>query len=197
MKIYLYAMLFLVSTHTSFAVSNNAKAPNFKLSGHDGKTYSLSQFKGKHVVLEWYNDDCPYVDKHYESSNMQNLQKEFTKKGVVWLSIISSAPGKQGHVDQEGATKLVKQRQSAPTAVLLDPKGVVGRQYNAQTTPHMYVIAPSGKLVYQGAIDDKPSANPKSLKTASPWFKNALLASMNGKKIENGSTSPYGCSVKY
>jgi len=186
----------LIST-SAWAVDNGKAAPDFSLPGHDGKTYTLSQFKGKHVVLEWFNDDCPYVEKHYGTGNMQKLQKTFTSKNVVWLTIAGNAPGKQGHLTAEAAKKVMAARKASPTTVLLDPTGKVGKLYSAQTTPHMYIINPAGQLVYQGAIDDKPSAQATSLNTATPLFANALNAALAGKAIVMANNKPYGCSVKY
>jgi len=171
-------------------------APDFTLQGADGKSYALSSFKGKYVVLEWTNHDCPFVRKHYKG-NMQAHQKELTGKGVVWLSIISSAPGNQGHVDGAKALELTKSRNAAPTAVLLDPSGDVGRKYEAKTTPHMYVVAPDGKLIYMGGIDSIPSADEEDIAKATPYVKVALNEAMGGKPVSNASTKPYGCSVKY
>lgn len=181
----------------ALAVDNGQQAPHFSLPGHDGKTYALSQFKGKYVVLEWFNNDCPYVKKHYDAHNMQHLQKKYTSKGVIWLSIASNAPGQQGHLSAEAAKKVLAERKASPTTVLLDPSGKVGRLYSAQTTPHMYIINPTGKLIYQGAIDDKPSAQASSLKTATPLFANALDAALAGKAIVMAHNKPYGCSIKY
>jgi peroxiredoxin len=172
-------------------------APDFTLTGADGKTYALSSFKGKYVILEWTNHDCPFVRKHYESGNMQSQQKELTGKGAVWLSIVSSAPGKQGHVDAAKATELTKSRGAAPTAVLLDPSGDVGRKYDAKTTPHMFVVAPDGKLVYMGGIDSIATADQDDIAKATPYVKVALSEAMSGKPVTNASTRPYGCSVKY
>lgn len=179
------------------AVNSGQAAPDFSLTGHDGKTYKLSQFKGKHVVLEWFNKDCPYVRKHYNAGKMQQLQKSFGAKGVVWLTVVSSAAGKQGHLTAASAKQQLAQEKASPRVVLLDPTGKVGKAYNAMTTPHMYVINPQGKLVYQGAIDDKPSASPSSLQGATGWFTNALNASIAGKAVSPATTKPYGCSVKY
>ena len=171
-------------------------APDFTLPGADGKSYALNSFKGKYVVLEWTNHDCPFVKKHYKG-NMQAHQKEITGKGVVWLSIISSAPGNQGHVDAAKALELTKSRNASPTAVLLDPSGDVGRKYEAKTTPHMYIVAPDGKLIYQGGIDSIPSADEDDIAQATPYVKVALSEAMGGKPVSNASTKPYGCSVKY
>lgn len=194
----LLPLIFIVTSSLGFsAVKNGAMAPDFTLKGHDGKTYKLSDFKGKHVVLEWFNNECPYVEKHYDAMNMQNLQKTYTGKGVVWLSIISSAEGKQGYRDAAGATKTMQERKASPTAVLLDPSGNVGKTYAARTTPHMYIINPEGKLVYQGAIDDKPSTSASSLEGARNYVTEALEATLANKPVKVANTKPYGCSVKY
>jgi peroxiredoxin len=179
------------------AVKVGEPAPDFTLSGADGKSYSLSGFKGKYVVLEWTNHDCPFVKKHYGSGNMQAQQKELTGKGAVWLSIVSSAPGKQGHVDAARATELTRSRKAAPTAVLLDPSGDVGRKYEAKTTPHMFVVAPDGKLIYMGGIDSVASTDTEDIAGATPYVKVALEEALAGKPVTNASTKPYGCSVKY
>ncbi len=173
------------------------QAPEFTAIDSNGKSHKLSDFKGKTVVLEWTNDGCPYVRKHYSSGNMQAVQQEATDKGVVWLSVISSAKGEQGFVDGEGANKLTDDRKAKPTAVLLDPAGTVGRAYGARTTPHMYVIDGSGKLVYNGAIDDKPTSNVSDIKSARPYVKEALAAVAEGKPVQVAATRAYGCSVKY
>ena len=171
-------------------------APAFRAVDSNGKTHSLADFKGKTVVLEWTNAECPFVKKHY-GGNMQALQKAATKDGVVWLSVNSGAPGKQGHVDGAAANAVVKAKGAAPTAYLLDPQGTIGRAYAAKTTPHMYVIDPTGKLVYMGGIDDTPTANPADIKTAMN-FVTAALADVKAKRPVAVSTSkPYGCSVKY
>ena len=171
-------------------------APAFRAVDSNGKTRSLADFKGKTVVLEWTNAECPFVRKHY-GGNMQALQKAATKDGVVWLTVNSGAPGKQGHVDGAAANAVVKAKGAAPTAYLLDPQGTIGRAYAAKTTPHMYVIDPTGKLVYMGGIDDTPTANPADIKTAMN-FVTAALADVKAKRPVAVSTSkPYGCSVKY
>lgn len=195
-----YAMfcLFMLAAGASHAAAKVGEpAPAFTLTGSDGKSYSLAGFKGKYVVLEWTNHECPFVKKHYHSGNMQAQQKELTGKGVVWLSVISSAPGKQGHVDAAGASALTQARGAAPTAVLLDPSGEAGRQYGAKTTPHMYIVAPDGRLIYMGGIDSVPSADPDDIAGATPYVKLALAEAMAGKPVGNASTKPYGCSVKY
>jgi peroxiredoxin len=172
-------------------------APEFSAVGSDGKTYDLKSLAGKYVVLEWLNHGCPYVKKHYEGGNMQSLQKEYTAKGVVWLSVISSAPGKQGHASAGEANAAVKEHGAHPTAVLLDESGMVGRLYDAKTTPHMFVIDPSGVLVYAGAIDDQPSFDAESLTGAKSYVRAALDEAMAGKPVTVASTKAYGCSVKY
>lgn len=181
----------------SARVTTGEPAPDFSLPGSDGKQYTLSDLRGNKVILEWTNDGCPYVRKHYSSANMQGLQKQTTEAGVIWLSIISSKPGSQGHVDAAGARQLTESRDAHPTSVLLDPAGDVGRQYGAKTTPHMYVIDEQGKLVYQGAIDDKPSARQSSLQGARNYVLAALDDMAAGRPVQQAETTPYGCSVKY
>lgn len=171
-------------------------APAFTTADTNGKTHSLAQYKGKWVVLEWLNHDCPYVRKHY-SGAMQALQKKWTGKGVVWLSVVSSAPGKQGHFSNERANELTVEKKASPTAVLIDEKGIVGREYGARTTPHMFVINPKGEVVYMGGIDDKPSSKVADLETAKPLVDLALTQATAGKPVEVASSQPYGCSVKY
>lgn len=172
-------------------------APDFKLTDSNGNEHALTDFKGKYVVLEWVNHDCPFVRKHYDSGNMQKLQKTYTEKDVVWLSINSSAMGKEGSVTPEQANELTSTKGANPTAVLLDMDGTVGKQYDAQTTPHMYVINPDGVLIYQGAIDDTPSVDVADVQTAKNYVQAALDESMDGKPVTTGSTKAYGCSVKY
>jgi peroxiredoxin len=172
-------------------------APNFSLPDTNGKTRSLADFKGKYVVLEWYQPDCPFVGKHYKSRNMQGLQKEYTEKGVAWLSIDSSAPGEEGNYPAEKLNEIAAQDGSARTALLLDPSGDVGRLYGAKTTPDMYIIDPKGILVYKGAIDNKRSTDLADVKTATNYVKGALDAVMAGKIVPTTATQPYGCSVKY
>jgi peroxiredoxin len=172
-------------------------APDFSLPDTNGQTHQLSQYKGKWVVLEWYQPDCPFVRKHYGSGNMQALQKEFTAKGVVWLSIDSSAPGQQGNYPADKLNQIASSQGAARTALLLDPDGKVGHEYGAKTTPDMYVINPEGKLVYEGAIDSKATTVVADLKTATNYVKVALDDSMSGKSVPQTMTRPYGCSVKY
>ena len=172
-------------------------APDFTLQDSGGKTVKLADFKGKTVVLEWTNQDCPYVRKHYSGGNMQQLQKDAAAKDVVWLTISSSAPGQQGHVNGLEADELTKSRKAAPAAFLFDPDGKVGHAYDARTTPHMYVIDKAGVLAYMGAIDDKPTANLADLKTARPYLKEAVEAVLAGETVKVASTRAYGCSIKY
>jgi peroxiredoxin len=172
-------------------------APAFSLADSNGKAVSLADFKGKTVVLEWTNHECPYVRKHYGANNMQMLQKKWTAQGVVWLTLISSAPGTQGYVSGEEANKLTAQRAAAPSHVLLDPKGDVGRVYGAQTTPHMYIIKGDGTLAYMGGIDDRPTTRLEDLKTAKNFVDAALTELAEGKPVAATTARPYGCSVKY
>lgn len=178
-------------------VTIGEKAPDFTLPAADGGEKALSSFAGKIVVLEWHNKGCPFVKKHYGSGNMQALQKEYTGKDVVWLSINSSAEGKQGYETAAEALETVKAEGAAPTHVLLDPKGMVGKLYGAATTPHMYVIDKEGKLAYAGAIDDNASAEPEDAKTAKNYVRAAVDALQAGKPVEVSSTKSYGCGVKY
>ena len=172
-------------------------APAFSLPDPGGTMHGLEQSKGKIVVLEWTNFDCPFVKKHYGSDTMQGLQREFTGKGIVWLTVCSSAPGKQGHCEAAKWPAMVQERKAAPTAVLLDPDGKVGKLYGAKTTPHMFIIGTDGKLVYQGAIDDQPSFNPDTLKGARNYVREALEAMLAGTAVPLAETQAYGCSVKY
>jgi peroxiredoxin len=174
-----------------------APAPTFNLPDASGKTHSLGEYKGKYVVLEWFNPGCPFVQKHYRSENMQTLQKEFTGKGVVWLTIDSSAPGAQGSLTPEEAKKQLADWQMNPTALLLDPSGNVGHEYHATNTPHMFVINPEGKVIYEGAIDSKPSTDPGDITSSTNYVKSALEEAMAGKPVSTAQTKAYGCSVKY
>ncbi|WP_457351183.1 redoxin domain-containing protein [Roseateles sp. P5_D6] len=175
----------------------DAPAPTFSATTADGKTVNLADYKGKTVVLEWTNHDCPYVRKHYGSGNMQTQQKAAAAQGVVWLQVISSAPGQQGFVDGATAQKLNADRGAAPTATLLDPKGELGKLYGAQTTPHMYVIKADGTLAYKGGIDSLATPDKADIAKAEPYVTEALAAVAAGRKVEKASTRPYGCSVKY
>jgi len=175
----------------------DAAAPAFSATTADGKTVNLADYKGKTVVLEWTNHDCPYVKKHYGSGNMQTQQKAAAAQGVVWLQVISSAPGQQGFVDGAAAQKLNTDRGAVPAATLLDPKGELGKLYGAQTTPHLYVVKADGTLAYKGGIDSIASADKNDIAKAEPYVTQALAAIAAGRKVEKASTRPYGCSVKY
>lgn len=173
------------------------KAPQFSLQGSDGKTYDLKNYVGKTVVLEWFNEGCPFVVKHYSTDNMQNLQKKYTEKGVVWFTVLSSAPGKQGYVTPEQLEKDRKRLKMGSTASLVDPTGKVGKLFGAKTTPHLFIIDSKGVLVYDGAIDDNSSTDPKTVASAKNFVVEALEALLSGKAVFQGVTKPYGCSVKY
>jgi peroxiredoxin len=172
-------------------------APDFSLQDSKGKTQSVSQYKGKYVVLEWFNPDCPFVKKHYGSGNMQKLQEEFTAKGVVWLSIDSSAPGLEGYLTAEQANTKMAEWKTKQTALVFDPEGKAGRTYGAKNTPHMFVINPEGKIVYEGAIDSKATPNPADIPSSTNYVKVALDESLAGKTVSTATTKPYGCSIKY
>jgi hypothetical protein len=191
------AVLTLASTTPARAVQVGAPAPDFHGTDTNGKTQSLDQYKGKYVVLEWHNHDCPYTIKHYKSGNMQSLQKQWTAKGVVWFTVISSAPGEQGYVDAGQENAYMKKMGAQPTAAILDPKGVIGHLYDAKTTPNMYVIDPSGKLIYAGAIDDHATPEISDIQSSKNYVATALTEAMNGKPVQTPVTRPYGCSVKY
>jgi hypothetical protein len=179
------------------AVRVGQTAPDFTATDTHGHQHSLSQSKGKFTVLEWHNQGCPYTQKHYESGNMQALQKTWTSKGVVWYTVISSAPGQQGYVTAEQENDYVKRVGAVPTAVLLDPRGDLGHLYGAKTTPHMFIIDPQGQLIYDGAIDDKPTTDRSDIAGATNYVTAALRQAMAGKPVEVATSRPYGCSVKY
>ncbi|HEY3705571.1 MAG TPA: redoxin domain-containing protein [Terracidiphilus sp.] len=172
-------------------------APPFTATDSRGHTQKLEQYRGKYVVLEWHNQGCPFTRKHYSSGNMQNLQKEWTAKGIVWFTVISSAPGHDGYVTPDEENSYVNRMHAAPSAVLLDPKGDLGHKYSARTTPHMFVIDPQGKVIYEGAIDNRPTPDPADVNGAENYVSDALMASMAGKAVNPAYTRPYGCSVKY
>lgn len=179
------------------AAEVGSKAPDFSLKDTNGKTESLSKYKGKFVVLEWTNPDCPFVHKHYDSGNMQKLQREFTGKGVVWLTIDSSAEGKQGNYPADKLNEILKERHASPTALLLDTDGKVGKEYGAKTTPHMFIINPEGKLIYEGGIDNIPSTDQADIAKATNYVQAALDEAMAGKPVTTPTSRPYGCGVKY
>ncbi len=198
MKSALASILLLASVSAFAADPQIGKAaPTFTLTDINGKSVSLNDYKGKYVVLEWINHGCPFVKKHYETGNMQALQKEATDKGAIWLSIASSAKGKEGHMTAAEWQREVQAQKSSQTAVLLDEKGKVGRSYGAKTTPHMYVINPEGLLIYMGAIDDKASYDKADVAGAKNYVRAALDEAMAGKPVSTASTKSYGCSVKY
>lgn len=171
--------------------------PDFTLPSATGETHTLSDYSDSFVVLEWLNHDCPFVAKHYNSGNMQMLQEKYGEKGVVWFSIISSAPGEQGYLEPEEAIRITREKEAKPHAVLLDPEGDVGRVFGAVVTPHMYVISPEGVLSYMGAIDDTPTANPDDIETSRNFVSEALDLLLNDREIEVTTHQPYGCTVKY
>lgn len=191
------AILTLTAVGATAAPQVGQPAPEFTLTDSDGKAHKLSDFKGKFVVLEWLNHGCPFVVKHYGSGNMQKLQREYTGKDVVWLSIVSSAPGKQGHMSAEETNKAKAEKGSAATAILLEEDGTVGRLYEARTTPHMFVVGPEGTLIYAGAIDSVASPDPADVAGAKNYVKQALDEAMAGKPVSEPSTKAYGCGVKY
>jgi peroxiredoxin len=194
------ALLAFVATSfatTSFAATVGQPAPTFSITDTAGKTVNLSDFKGKTVVLEWVNPDCPFVVKHYSSANMQGTQKEASSKGVVWLAVNSTARDHQDFKTPTAMAQWMQTQKASATATLMDPDGKVGKAYGARTTPHMYVVDPAGTLVYAGGIDSKPSANPADIPSATNYVKAALADMAAGKPISNANTKPYGCSVKY
>jgi peroxiredoxin len=201
MKTKLLVTLLTLAASTALYAADSpavgATAPDFSLTDSKGKTQTVSQYKGKYVVLEWFNPDCPFVKKHYGSGNMQKLQEEFTAKGVVWLSIDSSAPGLEGNLTAEQAEKKIAEWKTKQTALVLDPDGKAGRTYGAKNTPHMFVINPEGKIIYEGAIDSKATPNPSDISGSTNYVKVALEESLAGKTVSNANTKPYGCSVKY
>jgi len=198
LKILTFIAMFFLITSSSFAqVAVNQAAPNFTLIDTNGQKHSLSDYKGKFVVLEWFEPDCPFIKKHYNSGNIPHLQKQYTAKGVVWLSIDSSAVGQQGNYSPQALNKWMADKGGAPTAIFIDADGKVGHLYDAQTTPSLFIINPQGNLIYQGAIDDTPTPDIEDLKTAKNYVSAALDAAMNGKPVAVTTTKSYGCSVKY
>ena len=172
-------------------------APDFSAPDANGKTETLAQYKGKYVVLEWFNPECPFVKKHYGSDNMQKLQAEYTGKGVVWLTIDSNAPGTEGNLTADQAKKVMDSWKTKQTALLLDPESAIAKAYGAKNTPNMVVISPEGKIVYEGAIDSKATPNPADIPSSTNYVRAALDEALAGKAISNAQTKPYGCSVKY
>jgi peroxiredoxin len=191
------AALTLGAAIVQAAVSVGQPAPDFKVKDATGKEQSLAAYKGKFVVLEWTNPGCPFVKKHYDSANMPATQKAAEAKGAVWLTVSSTAPGGQDYKQPAELAAWLKEKGATPTAVLMDDDGKIGKAYGARTTPHMFVIDPSGKLVYAGAIDSKASANKEDVKGATNYVSVALNEAMAGKPVTKASSEPYGCSVKY
>lgn len=198
MKQMIFALVISLAGSFAFADAKvGSPAPDFSVVDAAGKTHKLSDYKGKNVVLEWYNKDCPYVRKHYDSKNMQKIQADMTGKGVVWLTVISSAPGKQGHLAAADAVKNGAKEGSKASAILLDESGAMGKAYGAKTTPHMYLIDAQGVLRYNGAIDSNDSADPKTIATSENYIVKAVASAEKGEKIAKETSKPYGCSVKY
>jgi len=190
-------LLFASLVQAVFALRVGDRAPTFTAVDSRGQQHSLAEYKNKFVVLEWHNQGCPYTRKHYDSGNMQKLQKLWTGKGVVWLTVISSAPGEQGYVTAAQENDYLQRMNAAPTAALLDPNGDLGHLYGAKTTPHMFVINPQGQLVYEGAIDDKATPDVSDISGATNYVTLALDQAMAGKPVTTTATRAYGCSVKY
>src|SRR6266853_334344 len=199
MKLLLTALTSLIGTavFAADAPPVGSAAPDFSLPDANGETHSLEQYKGKYVVLEWFNPECPFVKKHYGSGNMQKLQEEYTSKGVAWLTIDSNAPGTEGNLSADAASKVTTGWKTQQTALLLDPEGKAGRAYGAKNTPNMVIINPDGKIAYEGAIDSKASPNPADIPSSTNYVKVALDESLSGKPVTTSQTKPYGCSVKY
>ena len=195
-SVVMFLFLFSVITFSQEAKLNE-QAPNFKLMDSNGKEHSLSDFKGKLIVLEWINYECPFVKKHYDSKNMQTLQEKYTKQGLIWLTICSSAESKQGNFTNDEINRRSKKHGAKFTAYLVDSDGKVGKMYGAKTTPHMYIINKDGKLVYAGGIDDKASTDLEDIKCAKNYVSLALDELLAGKNVSVQSSKPYGCSVKY
>lgn len=190
----------LASVFTSFAFGEakvGQAAPDFEVKDATGQTRKLSDYKGKNVVLEWYNKDCPYVKKHYGAGNMQKLQTELAGKGVAWLTVLSSAKGKQGFLTPEETIKNGQKENSKAEAFLMDADGKIGQMYGAKTTPHLFLIDAKGVLRYNGAIDSNDSADPATIAKAENYLLAATTSVLKGEKIAKETTKPYGCSVKY
>jgi peroxiredoxin len=187
----------LIIALVAHAATVGQRAPEFTGKDSQGKSISLADYRGKYVVLEWTNRDCPYTKKQYDSGNMQALQKEWTAKGVIWLTILSSAQGEQGYLDAAQENAQMVRASAHPTAAILDPSGTIGREYGAKTTPHMFIIDPQGRLIYDGAIDDKPTTDLADVKGAKNYVSAALNEAMAGQAVQLATTRPYGCSVKY
>lgn len=190
-------LLAWIGTATAAELEPGSPAPEFSLPDTTGKVHALSGYAGQVVVLEWTNPDCPFVKKHYDSRNMQDLQSQFAARGVAWLSVCSSAPGKQGHYTAADWNAILEKNDSRASALLLDPEGRTGLAYGAMTTPHLFVIDAEGRVAYNGAIDDKPSTKAADIPEARPYLAEALEAVLAGESVPVARTPPYGCSVKY
>lgn len=188
---------FIFGQPAEAAIITGEPAPAFSVQDASGATRTLAEFSGRTVVLEWTNHGCPYVRKHYSSGNMQRLQQEAAENGVVWLQVISSAPGEQGHLDGPGALARARADGAHPSATLLDPSGAMGHLYGARNTPHMFILGGDGRVLYQGAIDDRPSARPQTLEGANNYVRAALADIAAGWPVQIAETTPYGCGVKY
>jgi peroxiredoxin len=188
---------FAVALSAQAAPSVGQPAPDFTLKDTSGKTVKLSDFRGKHVVLEWTNPGCPYVRKHYNSGNMPVTQKEAVNKGVVWLSINSTNKASSDYMEAANLVAWQKERKSQPTALLLDEEGTTGQAYGARTTPHMYIVNPQGQLIYAGGIDSIASSNPEDIKQAVNYVRQGLNEALAGKPLTAAVTRPYGCSIHY
>ena len=186
-----------LASHAAFAASAGQAAPDFSVTDSTGKAVHLSDYKGKFVVLEWTNPECPFVRKHYDSANMQTLQKEWGAKDVVWLSVNSTNQSSSEYKTGAQMNSWMQSQGAAQKAVLIDSDSAAGRQYAAKTTPHMFVVDPKGQIVYAGAIDDKRSARPEDVRTSNNYVRLALTEAMAGKPVSTPNTTPYGCSVKY
>jgi hypothetical protein len=191
------AFLNLTSETDRSGAAVGEPAPDFSVADAYGNVHSLSDFEGRYVILEWLNHDCPFVRKHYDGNNMQQLQKKYTDQDVVWLSVISSVPGTQGHLQPDEARAITNEKGASPTAVLLDTDGSMGKAYDARVTPHMFIINPEGIVEYNGAIDDKPTARARDLEGAHNYLTAAMTSLMNGEEVEVTTNTPYGCTVKY
>jgi peroxiredoxin len=196
-KLWLPVFLLILTSFPAFAVEVGQKAPDFQAHDIQGAPQSVAQYQGKIVVLEWTNPECPFVKKHYGSDNMQSLQRYAQGRGIVWISVNSSAPGKEGAVDAQGAQAFIKRMGAVPTAYILDPEGRIGHLYGAKTTPHLFVIDEKGTLVYAGAIDDIASPDPADIPKAHNYVREAIDALKSHKPVAVAQTRAYGCSVKY
>jgi len=191
------ASISFLAASAANAATVGQPAPAFTLNDTNGKAVKLADYKGKTVVLEWHNPECPFVKKHYDSANMQGLQSKYTKDNVVWLSVSSTEPGHQDYRKPDVINGILKASKAAPTAYLMDESGATGKNYGAKTTPHMYIISPEGTLTFAGAIDDKRSSNVADVKGAKNYVAAALDEMKAGKPVSVPTAAPYGCSIKY